>query len=181
MAARPKIDRVQSVFDDCIIRNKANKIVEPDERKQDDAQRAYMEKLMALENQGSRKRVFKPTVYPLPEGMSRSVYRTDFEKFRKKDLLEGRARMHNMEIDAQEIFTKLMSKNGFKQESVTSTAATLNVIAEQLGKMKAHKEKLKERRNQGEQVSETSEGQVQNIYERTIPTIKQYVLDNREL
>jgi hypothetical protein len=67
-------------------------------------------------------------VYPLPEGMSRSVYRTDFDKFKKKDLHESKAERINMEIDANEIFTKMVNKNNYKQESLTSTAATLNVI-----------------------------------------------------
>jgi len=39
-----------------------------------------------------RKAVKFPTYYPLPEKMGRSVYRNDFEKFKKGDVDEGKAR-----------------------------------------------------------------------------------------
>lgn len=81
------------------------------------AQKDYLKKVMTDENQGTRKKKGYPVIYPLPPGMSKSVYKTDFDRFKKSVLLESRALKHNMEIDANEVFTKITNKNGFKPET----------------------------------------------------------------
>ena len=159
-AGRAKGD---SVFDACIELNKGKHLVTSKTDKVD--QREFMERMTSLENQNiTRKAIYHPILFPLPKKLGLSVYRKEFEKFKMKDLKGAKQTKTNMEIDAQEIFTKLNEKNNFRQESVTSTAATLNEINNRINKMRCN-----------------SSNPTDNIYEINVPMIKDYLRDMREM
>lgn len=83
--------------------------------KDEDHHQSFMDHMINREQENgfTRKRVANPISYPLPKSMGSTNYGVSFAKYNSVKP----AKVHNVEIEANKIITKVREKNGFKQNA----------------------------------------------------------------
>ena len=90
---------------------------------------------------------FKPkTVYPMPAQMGKSSYTIHFPNFNNSQRRDVSPTKLNVELESNEIFTKVREKNNFKGETSTTTGETFDLINEKLKQMKKHRDQRMQER-----------------------------------
>lgn len=100
--------------------------------------------------------------------MGKSSYTLHFPNFNPDQRKEVSPTKLNVEIEANEIFTKVREKNNFKGESVTTSGATFDLINEKIKTMK----KNRDSRLKGRQM---------NIYQKDLTEVKAYEADSLKI